>query len=196
MLSTKDAAGALAEARKGGDPDEIRRAELNLTSAIQRQTEAADKLYQAQADVNGATYDGAQSAAVIRQEYEKARKTTGYWSDDLQHVADQIEWFGGEHKVNLDTSEAKKGLWELIQLGQIATGQNPGASPGGQPVVPPTRDPDAGPRSGGRSLTRGGGVTVNLNVNNLHTGPGKRAVDSMAATAGAKAARAIMVATG
>ena len=196
VLSTKDAADALAEARKGGDPDEIRRAELNLTSAIQRQTEAADKLYQAQADVNGATYDGAQSAAVIRQEYEKARKTTGYWSDDLQHAADQIEWFGGEHKVNLDTSEAKKGLWELIQLGQIATGQNPGASPGGQPVVPPTRDPDAGPRSGGRSLTRGGGVTVNLNVNNLHTGPGKRAVDSMAATAGAKAARAIMVATG
>lgn len=196
VLSTKDAADALAEARKSGDPDEIKRAELNLTSAIQRQTEAADKLYQAQADVNGATYDGAQSAAVIRQEYEKARRTTGYWSDDLQHAADQIEWFGAAHKVNLDTSEAKKGLWELIQLGQIATGQNPGASPGGQPVVPPTRDPDAGPRPGGRSLTRGGGVTVNLNVNNLHTGPGKRAMDSMAATAGAKAARAIMVTTG
>ena len=199
VLSTKDAADALNEARKGGDAEDIRKAELNLTSAIQRQTEAADKLYKAQADVNGAAYDGAQSAQVIRNEYEKARKTTGYWSDDLQHASDQIEWFGAAHKVNLDTDDAKKKLFELIQLGQIATGQNPEnvPTPGGQQVVPPTRNPDAGPRSGGRNL-RGGQpmVNVTMRVQNLHTGPGRRAAEAAANTLAGKTARAIMVATG
>jgi len=118
-----------------------------------------------------------------------AKAANDAYIEGLRAQADSMAE-GSPLRVNLDNY--------IAQLEQVQGLLNPEnvPTPGGQSVVPPTRDPDAGPRRGARSLTRGGGVTVNLNVNNLHTGPGKRAVDSMAATAGAKAARAIMVATG
>lgn len=114
-MSTQEAADALAAARASGDPDEIKRAELSLTEAIQRQAEAADKLYAAQSEVNGTTYDAAASAAVLTSEYGKARESTGFWNDDLQVTVDRLTWLSASHEFKIDTAEAQRKADKLKQ---------------------------------------------------------------------------------
>lgn len=183
VAGVADAKVRLDEARASGDPAAIAEAERNLTDAISRQATAAVDLYEAQAEVNGTTVDGSAKTAILRQEMDKARESTGYWNDDLQVTRDQLTFIGQDHKakVEVDVSDAKRDMQEVIDMMRIIN--NGGRPLPGMPgnSTPPTRDPDAGPRGPRRSNVRaastgstsgpfGAAGGVSINVANMNVG--------------------------
>lgn len=91
LRRTTEAEKALNEARAAGDRDAIVEAERNLNEAIIRQVEQKLALAVAEAEANGKQLSATESARLQRDALDEARKSTGYWNDDLEILRQRLD---------------------------------------------------------------------------------------------------------
>lgn len=103
----------------GASSEEVAEAERELEEAILKQAEAADTLTRTEAELSGAHYDAATSAAVQRSELQRVQRELGFTSEDLDAVIWRLAQAERDHKIKMDRSEVLKAIEALKVLDSI-----------------------------------------------------------------------------
>lgn len=182
---TAKAADELLWLRSSGQAtaEELAEAERKLDDAIRNQAQAADDAWRTQAELEGAHYDAATSAAVQKRELEKASVAVGEMTDDTAGLIDELEETEVERQIKIDRSEILKAI-EAINImnerlgytrptesGTTRPGQDPALGQVTRPrptesvTIGPGRDPAL---SRGASVVGGNGIYIeNMTVGGI-----------------------------
>lgn len=175
--SVQDAQLALAEAEKTNDPEKIQRARDDLTAAILREVEAADKAAAKAAELSGKSYDAGESARVQKEKLNELAGQTGHTSNEMIWLNAVLDNLMRERQLQLDTLEARENIQKLIDklielggftgIGGVTSVIGDVLAQAAAAAAAATSGPD-GLRAGGDSL-RGAPL---MNVENLNVGNG------------------------
>ena len=112
----QDATLALAEARKTNDPEQIQRAQDDLTRAILGEAAAADEAARKSAELQGKQYGAAESASVQQARLAQLQTQTGFTSNEIKWLSAQLDNAARQRQISIDTSQAISNIRSLIDV--------------------------------------------------------------------------------